>query len=55
MEKESMNMNTFTSSRKANITVSNYFDVTPDIINGSNLSWPSEAKKVSKARAEIII
>jgi hypothetical protein len=33
-----MNMNTFTSSRKANITVSNYLDVTPDIINGSNLS-----------------
>jgi hypothetical protein len=29
---------------RLNITLSNYFDVAPDIINGSTLSAPSEAK-----------
>ena len=30
---------------RLNITLSNYFDVAPDIINGSTLSAPSEAKR----------
>ncbi len=32
---------------RLNITLSNYFDVAPDIINGSTLSAPSEAKAIT--------
>jgi hypothetical protein len=31
---------------RLNITLSNYFDVAPDIINGSTLSAPSETKAI---------
>jgi hypothetical protein len=37
---------------RLNITLSNYFDVAPDIINGSTLSAPSESKA---ATTEIIV
>jgi hypothetical protein len=40
---------------RLNITLSNYFDVAPDIINGSTLSAPSEAKTITTAEAEIIV
>jgi hypothetical protein len=40
---------------RLNITLSNYFDVAPNIINGSTISAPSETKKVSQARREIIV
>jgi hypothetical protein len=37
---------------RLNITLSNYFDVAPDIINGSTLSAPSESKTTAP---EIIV
>ena len=37
---------------RLNITLSNYFDVAPDIIIGSTISAPSESKA---ATAEIIV
>jgi hypothetical protein len=39
---------------RLNITLSSYFDVAPDIINGSTLSPPSEAKTTTAA-PEIIV
>jgi hypothetical protein len=39
---------------RLNITLSNYFDVAPDIINGSTLSAPSESKTTTAA-IEIIV
>ena len=39
---------------RLNITLSNYFDVAPDIINGSTLSAPSESKTTT-VPAEIIV
>ena len=34
---------------RLNITLSNYFDVAPSIVNGITLSTPSESKSVTKA------
>ena len=39
---------------RLNITLSNYFDVAPDIINGSTLSAPSESKTTATV-PEIIV
>jgi len=39
---------------RLNITLSNYFDVAPDIINGSTLSAPSESKAAT-TKSEIIV
>jgi len=40
--------------RRLNVTLSNYFDVSPDIINGSTISASSEKKAATKA-TDIIV
>lgn len=41
---------------RLNITLSNYFDVAPDTINGITISAPTETMKASQStRTEIIV
>jgi len=47
--------NSLAELHRLNITLSNYFDVAPDIINGSSISKTSEVKAIPTTRELITV